>query len=96
MKKKTRRVLILLYLTLGIIGIHFLGEAYATRMMKILSDNPSPDLYANNHGFQYMIFWLSRGLALMLILIFSAVFLYKVWGSGDSKKHIKSRDDIGC
>lgn len=85
MRKKTRIILITVYIGLGLIGIHILGEVYATEMMDELVKNPTPDLYANNHGFQYVSFLFTRGIALVFVLLLSAILLNKVLGNGVAK-----------
>jgi len=84
MRKKSRIILIAVYIGLGFVGIHILGEVYATKMMDELVKNPSPDLYANNHGFQYVAFWFTRGIALLFALLLSAILIYKVLGNRDA------------
>ena len=77
MSKKTRHILVTGYLLLGIAGIHMLGEVYASKMMEILTENPSPDLYANDYGFQYVAFWFPWGVVLAFGLVSTAILLRK-------------------
>lgn len=44
------------------------GYFEVTRNMAALSVTPSPDLYANDLGFQVLAFALTKGLALILVL----------------------------
>ena len=85
MSKVFRRTLVAIYFVLGCGGIHFLGEAYASGMMEVLTVNPSLDLYANNRGFQYAAFWFTWGIALSFVLLFSATLLYRVLSSKSTK-----------
>jgi hypothetical protein len=62
---------------MGFVVIHHLGNRYADRMMNILEVHPSPDLYANDHGFQYVAFWYTQGIGISLLLVISAFLLGK-------------------
>ncbi|WP_444944438.1 hypothetical protein ACJJIK_05365 [Microbulbifer sp. ZKSA006] len=85
MKKRSQLIVVVAYLGLGACFIHLLGEFYATKMMEVLTENPSPDLYANDHGFQYVAFWFPWGMALAFLLILSAVALHKNLGRTRAK-----------
>jgi hypothetical protein len=77
MTRKTISPLVLCYLLTGFLAIHLLGERYADRMMHILEVAPSPDLYANDYGFQYAAFWYTQGVGWSLLLGFSALVFGK-------------------
>jgi hypothetical protein len=81
MTKRVASVTIISYLVLGLSLIHYLGNRYADKMMEILKANPSPDLYANDHGFQYVAFWYTQGLGWLILLLITAFLLGKYLGS---------------
>jgi hypothetical protein len=78
MNKATKNLLLFAYVIIGVIGIHLLGEEYASKMMEKLAKNPSQDLYANTHDFQYMVFWLPWGCAILFMLLLSTIALNKI------------------
>lgn len=51
--------------------------SYVTSMMNYLKVNPSSDLYANNEGFQFMAFVLTRGFP-ALVLLLGILFIEKL------------------
>lgn len=80
MKKISVSAVVLSYLCSGVIVIHLLGNRYADRMMRVLEVDPSPDLYANNHGFQYVAFWYAQGLGWLIVLFITAFLFAKYLG----------------
>jgi hypothetical protein len=78
MNRLTKNILNVFVLLIGGGSIHLAGKTYADRMMEELTVNPSPDLYANNNGFQYVAFWFVYGFALILLLLLGMLFLNKL------------------
>lgn len=78
MNKRTKKIINLSTLIVGVVVIHFLGKLYASRMMAELKVNPSPDLYANDFGFQYVAFWYIFGAGLLVVLLVGIFILNKL------------------
>ena len=54
---------------LWLVCVSIYAWVYVTNMMNHLKINPSPDLYANNSGFQFIAFLLTRGFPAFVILV---------------------------
>lgn len=57
------------YIGIGFTAIHLRAVHYSDKMAGILEKQPSPDLYANNEGYQYMAYWYTYGLGWLVSLL---------------------------
>ncbi|MDM3872021.1 hypothetical protein QSV34_11750 [Porticoccus sp. W117] len=80
-----RGLISVLFFFVGLVGVHLLADSHAKNMMEVLIAHPSPDLYANNYGFQYMAYWYMHGSMWLFILLVLSFLTYTLSGKAGKK-----------
>lgn len=80
MRARYKAIAILLWFLMGSIAIHCAAVRYADRAMVRLALDPLPELYANDHNFQYLAYWFTYGLIWLGLLLVISPIVYHLLG----------------
>lgn len=86
--------LITIVLWLACVSIY--AWIYVVSMMNYLTINPSPDLYANNAGFQFIAFVLTRGFPSLIVLTAILIVEHFILKKRDSEKEREGNNRGRC